>query len=216
MRVDNLTSNAITYSSNAYLLRGDFNALDDTNTLIDTGRDEIFFENLEKINTGLGKKPVEQIILTHGHYDHIGLLGKLKARYGAKVYAFSDHIAGVDKLVHDGEYLKVADDMAMIVHTPGHSADSICIYSFNSKTLFVGDTPVVNLSNKSHYEAGFIEALEKISHLDVQTIYPGHGKPIERYCNDLIRKSMQVARHEILSENLPKTGSFSYESSRVH
>ena len=102
MRVDNLIPFAKNYSSNAFLLRGDFNALADLNTLTDTGRDEMLFENIETINTGLGKKAIDQIILTHCHYDHTGLLNKLKANYGSKVYAYSNHISGVDKLLTDG------------------------------------------------------------------------------------------------------------------
>jgi glyoxylase-like metal-dependent hydrolase (beta-lactamase superfamily II) len=202
MRIDNLTYNSKTYSSNAYLLRGDYNALDDVNTLIDTGRDEVFFENLRKINTGLGKKPISQLIITHGHYDHTGLLAKIKAQYGVRVYAFSDHIPGVDKLLSDGEYLKVADDMATIIHSPGHSADSICIYCFNAKALFVGDTPVFNLSDTSHFEPAYVDALEKISRLDVNIIFPGHGKAIEYQCNNLIKEALKTAKNEQLASRV--------------
>ena len=62
MRVYRFPKNEQIYSSNVYLIRGDFNRLSDINTLIDTGGDDSVLEKIETINTGVGKKAVEQII----------------------------------------------------------------------------------------------------------------------------------------------------------
>ena len=73
MKVTNLTEGSKIYTSNVYLILGDFNGIDDVNTIIDSGRDSSIFNKITMINTGLGKKQVDQIIITHCHFDHNAL-----------------------------------------------------------------------------------------------------------------------------------------------
>ena len=70
MKVTLLKKNPNIYTCNAYLVRGNWNAISDVNTLIDIGTDSYIYEELQTISTGVGKRRVEQVILTHEHFDH--------------------------------------------------------------------------------------------------------------------------------------------------
>ena len=72
MKIINLTENSTVYTSNVYLVLGSWNSLSDVNTLFDVGRDPNILEILNNTSTGFGKKRVEQVVLTHSHYDHTG------------------------------------------------------------------------------------------------------------------------------------------------
>ena len=65
MKVDNLTSHNKVYTSNVYLLTGNWNTLSDLNTLIDVGRDPSILEKIDSASTGVGKQRVEPVSYTH-------------------------------------------------------------------------------------------------------------------------------------------------------
>ncbi|WP_062396989.1 MBL fold metallo-hydrolase [Methanogenium cariaci] len=178
MKIVNLTEGTTVYTSNVYLVTGSWNALKDKNTLIDVGRDPAVFDRIDRASTGVGKHKVDQVIITHSHFDHASLLPpRIREAYKPEVYAFSKYIKYIDTVVRDGDLLRVGDETAEIIHTPGHSSDSICIYCRESHTLFAGDTPLVIRSDDGTYEEEFILALEKICRKKVDAIYPGHGDP---------------------------------------
>ncbi|MFH0999163.1 MAG: MBL fold metallo-hydrolase [Pseudomonadota bacterium] len=58
------------YSSNVYTVMGDWKRIEDVNTLVDVGNDPSIIEVIGKMNMGVGKSKVEQVILTHDHFDH--------------------------------------------------------------------------------------------------------------------------------------------------
>ncbi|CAG0945163.1 partial Hydroxyacylglutathione hydrolase GloC, partial [Anaerolineae bacterium] len=177
MRIINLTeSKSMIYSSNAYLILGDWNALDDANTLVDVGNDPTAIEKIRQIATGVGKKAIEQVIITHGHFDHTGILPQMRQAFAPLVYAQSTFV-GPDIVMEDGARIKCGDRTFEVIYTPGHSDDSICLYCQTDGALFVGDTPVVIRSNQQTYDARFVNALEQLCHKDVHAIYFGHGEP---------------------------------------
>jgi len=75
------------YSSNVYMVMGDWKRIEDVNTLVDVGNDLSIIEVIGKMNMGVGKSKVEQVILTHDHSDHTGILPLIKAAFHPKVYA---------------------------------------------------------------------------------------------------------------------------------
>ena len=77
MRVIPLRHNPKGYTANAYLVLGDWNALQDVNTLVDVGTDGYVLDEIATASTGVGKRPVERVILTHSHFDHRGGLAKV-------------------------------------------------------------------------------------------------------------------------------------------
>jgi len=195
LKILNLTKDSKTYTSNVYFVLGTWNAIDDMNTLIDVGRDPQVVKSIQQTHTGLGKPKLNQVILTHTHYDHASMIPQIKQRFRPTVYAHSRFLEGVDCQVHDRDTLRIGDKICEIIYSPGHSHDSICVYCEDDGILFSGDTPVIIHTRDGSYENGFILALERIQEKNINVIYPGHGQPIEKNCNVLIQQTLRNVRH---------------------
>ena len=178
MRIVNLTQSSDTYTSNSYLVTGTWNTLDDVNTLVDVGRDPHVIESIGKIRNGAGQKKVAQVILTHSHYDHVSNLPLIREAFVPVVCAFSPWLEGADRRLQDGQTLKLGDKMFEVIHSPGHSSDSI-------------------QSVGGNYEDEFIQALENICRKDVRAIFPGHGPPQFGDCNGLIKTTLRNVKESM-------------------
>ena len=193
MRILILENSGLVYTSQVYLVLCDASRLEDVNTLVDVGQDPGILASVEQAPTGVGKWPVEQVVLTHGHSDHCALLPRVREAFHPKVLAFSPNIDGVDGLLHDGDTIKMGDGYFEVIHTPGHSSDSICLYNQAEGVLFAGDSPLLITSPTGTYETGFLAALEKLCARDVRRIYFGHGAPLTEHCNQSLRESQRLA-----------------------
>ena len=193
MRVVTLENSGEMYTSQVYLVLGDGNRLEDVNTLVDVGQDPAVLESIGRTSTGVGKWPVEQVVLTHSHSDHCALLPRVRTAFRPRVLAYSPNIEGVDGLLHDGDTVRMGDAIFEVIHTPGHSSDSICLYNASQGVLFAGDSPLLIDAPGGTYEAGFQAALEKLCARDVRQIYFGHGPPLTERCNQRLRESQRLA-----------------------
>jgi glyoxylase-like metal-dependent hydrolase (beta-lactamase superfamily II) len=185
MRVVALTRNPAIYTCRSYLLLGDWNRLADVNTLIDPGSDDTVIREIETLATGCGKEPVERIILTHNHFDHAAGTLKVKKRFGARVNAWCEG-EGVDELLRDGQLLRVADDWLQVLHTPGHSSDSICLYNSRQQLLFSGDTWLRSCADSSRLSPEYVETLRRLAALSISTVYSGHDPALSRRVREAI------------------------------
>lgn len=121
---------------------------------------------------------VRYIINTHSHRDHVADNGDIKTSFGAEVIAHN--LAKIDKNIGvvDGSVIKLGALTVHVIHTPGHSADSICLL-FNNKlltgdTLFVGDCGRTDLPGGSA-EDMYNSLFHKLMKLnDDVEVYPGH------------------------------------------
>lgn len=190
MRIENLSKGSTIYTANVYLVRGDWNALDGVNTLVDVGRDPDILKKMMDISYGLGKKKIDQVILTHSHYDHATILPMIKELFNPVVYAYSPYLKGVDIILKTGENIKIGDKSFEIIHTPLHSSDSICLYCQENGIFFVGDTPVRISTSDEIYPESYYEMLKKIFSKNIQEIYPGHGDPIIEGCKEIFNGSL--------------------------
>jgi glyoxylase-like metal-dependent hydrolase (beta-lactamase superfamily II) len=197
VRIVTLENSGEVYTCEVYLVLGGASRIDDINTLVDVGQDPAILTGIERAPTGVGKWPVEQVVLTHNHSDHTALLPRIREAFHPKVFAFSPNTDGVDHLLRDGDSIKMGDEYFEVIHTPGHSSDSICLYNRTEGVLFAGDTPVIIASPGGTYEAGFLAALEKICARDVRAIYFGHGPPLMEQCNERLRESQRMAASSV-------------------
>lgn len=191
MKILNLSEGSRIYTSNAYLVTGTWNTLEDINTLVDTGRDSSIIDRIYNASTGVGKRRVERVILTHSHYDHIGMTGRIKQEFNARVFAFSGNVDGIDQVVEDGEIMVMGDAGFEVIHMPGHSTDSICLYSSKERVLFAGDSPLIIKTKEGVYEDKFISVLERLVSLEIERIYFGHGKPLTENCSKVLENSLK-------------------------
>jgi len=200
MRVIPLHRGDITdYACVAYWVLGENNAPADRNTLVDTGSTDprnlaFYLEEMARQAKGIGKKAVEQVVLTHAHFDHSGGLPGLKAQFTPDVFARQD--PGTIR-TWDLMPVRMGDQDGVIIHTPGHSEDSICVHVPGAGVLFSGDTLYRITDHLGTYPRDYLESLERLSRLDVRVIYPGHGRPVRegaqayiRACRDNVSRSL--------------------------
>ena len=143
---------------------------------------------------------VKYLILTHGHYDHIGGIKKLKEMFpDAKVvigkndepYLYDEttlfdgapsicEFPGIkaDVLVSDGDVISVGDISLKVIETPGHTKGGVSYYTdgllFSGDTLFKGTIGRTDFIGGSFTE--IVDSLNKLSNLpDETTVHSGHG-----------------------------------------
>jgi glyoxylase-like metal-dependent hydrolase (beta-lactamase superfamily II) len=194
MKIYNLTSDSKIYTSNVFLVLGEWNALDDVNTLIDVGCDSKIFRKIELINTGLGKRKIDQVILTHCHSDHSALLPKVNKIYTPNVYANNSHLKGVDFTLDDGDKIRIGEKFFEVFHITAHSHDSICLYNEEDAIMFAGDTtfPIEfeNLAMEKENE----HVLSRLCKKKISKVYYGHG-PMQDFSTRKfrLRRKSQIA-----------------------
>ena len=192
MKIINLTKSSPIYTSNVYLVLGRWNTLDDVNTLIDVGRDPSIVMRIINSHTGVGKKRIEQVVLTHNHYDHTSMLPIIKEKFDPRIHAFSQNILGVNNKLSDGDHLQIGDRMFEVIHTPYHSTDSICLYCEEEALLFSGDTPLISDSIPAPGNQIFLQSMRKLAKRKIKIIYGGHGKPIKCDCSERIQHTLSL------------------------
>lgn len=193
MKIIRLKTNPFIYSSNVYLLLGTWNTLNDINTLIDTGGDSYIINEIKKINTGVGKKPVEKVVLTHNHFDHTGGLKSIKEEFNPIVYAKIITNGTVNDTLYDNQVIRIADKFFTVLYSSGHSSDSISFYCEEDGVLFSGDTNLLIRDMTGTYTMEYIDTLQRFARLKITTIYPGHGDPITENPVDMLKFSISNA-----------------------
>jgi len=145
------------------------------------------------------KLKCKHIILTHGHVDHISALKEVREATGAEVMIHKDD-AGMltspaqnlslfmgsmlkfkeaDRLLEDGEKIKVGNVTLEVIHTPGHTPGGICLKVGND--LISGDTLFAGSVGRSDFPGGDHNVLinsiktKLLAFPDETKVYPGHG-----------------------------------------
>ena len=85
---------------------------------------------------------IKVIVLTHHHHDHLGALRQVKEATGAELAAHTEMARYLskpfDRQLKDGDSLDIGDLHFVVLHTPGHSTDGICLAG--NGVVFTGDT----------------------------------------------------------------------------
>lgn len=89
-------------------------------------------DHLHAVLNAVGGRSVTEILVTHRHRDHTGAAKEFSARTGAPVRGYdADHCLPVQGTVlplMDGEEIQVAGVSLQVLHTPGHTSDSVCFW----------------------------------------------------------------------------------------
>jgi len=119
---------------------------------------------------------VKFAVATHEHFDHVSTISELASALGAKVVAHVNSPIECDLRVEGGEELKLGGSRVKVLHTPGHTEDSICLYDgrevFTGDTLFVG---TIGRFDRERAAAMYASLHETLLRLPPSTVmYPGH------------------------------------------
>ena len=147
------------------------------------------------------KLQVKQIVITHAHIDHVGGAMKLRARTGAPILLNQNDYALLKMLdvqaswlgmaspgevkieadlAHD-QTLRAGNLSANVLHTPGHTEGSVCLYFPAEKMLIAGDTLFARSIGRTDLPGGSFEKIIRSLHdrvltlPDDTTVIPGHG-----------------------------------------
>src|SRR4051812_2465024 len=151
---------------------------------------------------------LDALILTHAHMDHMAGAPAICAEWPrARVLKYpwpekdARYAVRIQPLTN-GDRIAAGDDELVVVHTPGHSPDHVCLWHAASRTLFGGDLliaggTVVIPASRGGRLADYLRSLERVLALNPAVVLPAHGPDIERPA-DLIRGNLaHRARREL-------------------
>jgi glyoxylase-like metal-dependent hydrolase (beta-lactamase superfamily II) len=145
---------------------------------------------------------VKQIIITHAHIDHVGGAMKLRALTGAPILLNQNDYAllkmldaqaawvgmkapgkvEIDQSVGQSDTVGAGSVTANVLHTPGHTEGSVCLYFPAQKTLIAGDTLFAGSIGRTDLPGGSFEKIIQSLHdtvlalPDDTVVVPGHGE----------------------------------------
>ena len=142
---------------------------------------------------------LKAILLTHGHFDHIGAVSELKKQFQVPVYAMAAEVVIMedstlnlsanwaspfsvkcDHELTDGEKISVAGFDIIAYHTPGHTKGGACYYIESEQVLFSGDTIFCHSVGRTDFPTGsMVELRRSVQRMlqilpDTTRVMPGH------------------------------------------
>jgi hydroxyacylglutathione hydrolase len=176
--------------------------LNEGRTLIDAGN---FYGMLHELSQVFDISLLEQLFVTHCHFDHVGGMGELFDWCNPKVYGHIDTLPFISfngvpfmkimekagradqvEILRGGECIQAGPHLLEVIPTPGHTAGDICLYEQQNRILFSGDTvfpstPTENILSDADKQLGnkeqIVASLGRLVPYEVDFLLPGHGVP---------------------------------------
>jgi glyoxylase-like metal-dependent hydrolase (beta-lactamase superfamily II) len=164
--------------------------------LIDPGHYHLFGHVRDELShLRISPGEIDLVIVTHCHPDHLEAV-RAFLETGTMIALHAEEVAYMKKVApHYGEalgisnfeptfllkegQLKVGDMELQVIHTPGHSPGSLCLYWPDQKALFSGDVVFDNGIGRTDLPGGdgqlLKESIMALSDLDTDFLLPGHG-----------------------------------------
>ncbi|MBI5332282.1 MAG: MBL fold metallo-hydrolase [Candidatus Aenigmarchaeota archaeon] len=185
----------------------------DQEILIDTGTGRHFSEIKKFIEADFNASKIKAIINTHCHYDHTGGDKKFRDWLGADILIHKNDADAlenatettaaalfnvkakavtVDRKLANNDTINTKNFSLKVIHTPGHTSGSICLYDKNNNFMITGDTLFADAFGRTDLPTGnekqMKESLEKILGINPKHIFPGHGNPKSNGIDFLIKQ----------------------------
>jgi glyoxylase-like metal-dependent hydrolase (beta-lactamase superfamily II) len=128
-----------------------------------------------------GVAPIELIVLTHRHDDHAQGAGWLADRSGAPVRAFDAALCRDAPPLTDGEHLDAAGLTLQVLHTPGHTDDSVCLRVTHDgpPAMLTGDSVLGRGTTVITDLGPYLVTLRRLTGEAPGTlVLPGHGREL--------------------------------------
>ena len=156
---------------------------------------------------------LDAVLLTHGHFDHVGAVKDLHEATGCKVYLCTDDLSMPAKWTAgelfytdaygEGTELDLAGLHIRVLHTPGHTPGSVCLMVDDS--IFCGDTLFAGSCGRTDLPGGdqnmLFQSLLRLAAMEEDyTCYPGHSGSTtlarEKQYNPFIKRARAAAEQE--------------------
>ncbi|MCJ2531508.1 MAG: MBL fold metallo-hydrolase [Candidatus Thermoplasmatota archaeon] len=187
------------FDVNLYLVLGREEAV-----LVDAGTGRRSDLVAGEIEAHLAGRPLQQLVLTHRHFDHVGGTNDLVARYAVTPRVSAEDASpivegdagstgaaffggtlepAVVEVIAEGDRIDVGGGSLEVLSTPGHTVGSICLQG-DDGSLFTGDTvfPYGGVGRWDFETGNFdqlLASIKRLNALGVRDLYPGHGVPVQ-------------------------------------
>jgi glyoxylase-like metal-dependent hydrolase (beta-lactamase superfamily II) len=143
--------------------------------------------HLEAIDAAAGDRALH-LVVTHAHSDHISgapaiVARRPSTRLSKMPWAERDRDLAWQPL-QDGDQVATGQGDLLVIHTPGHAPDHVCLWHEASRTLFVGDmlvqgTTVMIPASHGGSLVDYLRSLDRLLALNAARALPAHGPPID-------------------------------------